>query len=346
VQYLDIDAPKRISKIGLGTWQFGSAEWGYGESYAEREARAIVRRALDLGITLFDTAEIYSSGRSERILGQALGAGRPAAFVGTKMFPLFPTAAAVRHRARASARRLDVACIDLYQSHFPNPLVSDQVIMRGMRSLQDAGRIGEVGVSNYPVARWRAAEDALGGRILTNQVAYSLLDRAPERSLLPFAADRGRVVIAFSPLGHGLLSGRYHDGSRPLNQVRAGHPLFSPDSLDRTRDLIATLRAVAAGHRATPAQVALAWVIRHPAVAAIPGASSVAQVESNAAAADLTLADDEYDALSAASAAAGATAAPAAEAGQDLASALRHCARCGWYVARTSWRDYRTGAAW
>src|SRR5580698_10568935 len=119
MRYLTAESGPKISRIGLGTWQFGSREWGYGTSYAEREARAIVRRALDLGITLFDTAEIYSSGRSERILGQALGAGRPAAFVGTKMFPLFPTAAAVRHRARASARRLDVACIDLYQSHFP-----------------------------------------------------------------------------------------------------------------------------------------------------------------------------------------------------------------------------------
>ncbi len=217
--------------------------------------------------------------------------------------------------------------------------------MRGMRALQDGGRIGEVGVSNYPVARWRAAEDALGGRILTNQVQYSLLDRAPERSLLPFAADNGRVVIAFSPLAHGLLSGRYHGDSRPLNRVRSGNPLFGPDSLDRTRDLIATLREVAGAHGATPAQVALAWVIRHPAVVAIPGASSVAQVESNAAAADIALADDEYDALSAASAGAGATAVPAAEPGQDLTSALRHCARCGWYVARTSWQDYRTGMA-
>ena len=92
MRYLDIDTGKKISKIGLGTWQFGSKEWGYGELYTERAAYATVRRALELGVTLFDTAEIYGSGRSERILGRALGENRESVFLATKIFPIVPGA--------------------------------------------------------------------------------------------------------------------------------------------------------------------------------------------------------------------------------------------------------------
>jgi aryl-alcohol dehydrogenase-like predicted oxidoreductase len=173
--------------------------------------------------------------------------------------------------------------------------------MRGMSALQRVGLVGEVGVSNYPLARWQAAERALGGRVLSNQVRYSLADRAPEKDLLPFAAEAGRVIIAYSPLAQGLLSGRYDRDNRPANRVRAGNPLFLPENLDRAGQLIGVLREVADARQATPAQVALAWVIRHPAVTAIPGASSVEQLESNVAAAEIELPDDEYAALSAAS---------------------------------------------
>jgi aryl-alcohol dehydrogenase-like predicted oxidoreductase len=184
--------------------------------------------------------------------------------------------------------------------HQPNPVVRDGTIMRGMRALQRVGLVGEVGVSNYSLDRWRAAEQALGSRVLTNQVRYNLVDRAPERDLLPFAESTGHVVIAYSPLAQGLLSGRYHRSSRPVNRVRTGNPLFLPENLERAGDLIATLREVAGAHAATPAQIALAWVIRHPAVVAIPGASSVEQLESNVAAADIDLTEDQYQALSAA----------------------------------------------
>jgi len=300
MRYLDIGTDPEISKIGLGTWQFGAREWGYGADYA-RQARAIVARALDLGVTLFDTAEMYGFGRSERILGAALGE-RPEApvFLATKLFPVLPLAPVVEQRAVASASRLGTRRIGLYQVHWPNPVVSDTTIMRGMSTLQRVGLVGEVGVSNYPLSRWQAAERALGGRVLSNQVRYSLVDRAPEKDLLPFAAGAGRVIIAYSPLAQGLLSGRYDRANRPTNRVRAGNPLFLPENLDRAANLIAVLREVADAHQATPAQIALAWVIRHPAVTAIPGASSVEQLERNVAAAEIELPDDEYAALSAA----------------------------------------------
>jgi len=302
MRYLDLGTAKEISKIGLGTWQFGSREWGYGERYDAQEAQAIVSRALELGVTLFDTAEIYGFGRSERILGRALGERLESVFLATKILPVLPVAPVVEQRAVASANRLDARRLDLYQVHQPNPVVRDGTIMRGMRALQRVGLVGEVGVSNYSLARWRAAEDALGSRVLSNQVRYNLVDRAPERELLPHAESAGRLVIAYSPLAQGLLSGRYRADSPPENRVRAANPLFLPENLRRAGDLIAVLREVADAHSATPAQIALAWVIRHPAVVAIPGASSVEQVESNAAAADITLTEDQYQALQAASA--------------------------------------------
>src|SRR5580700_5569112 len=300
MRYLTVENGTKISRIGLGTWQFGSREWGYGASYADREAGTIVRRALELGITLFDTAEIYGFGRSERILGEALGEDRDSVFIATKIFPLLPVAPVVEQRAVASANRLGTRRLDLYQVHQANPLVKDGTIMRGMRALQRVGLVSEVGVSNYSLERWRAAEHALGSRVLSNQVRYSLVDRSPERDLLPFAESTGHVVIAYSPLAQGLLSGKYHRGSRPRNRVRAASPLFLPENLDRAAALIAILREVADAHSATPAQIALAWVIHRPAVVAIPGASSLEQLESNVAAADIDLTEEEYRALHAA----------------------------------------------
>jgi aryl-alcohol dehydrogenase-like predicted oxidoreductase len=297
MRYLSAGTATRISRIGLGTWQFGSRDWGYGQSYAGQEAPAIVRRAVELGVTLFDTAEIYGFGRSERILGEAISEDRESVFLATKLFPLLPVAPVVEQRAVASANRLGVRRLDLYQVHQPNPVVRDGTIMRGMRALQRVGLVSEVGVSNYSLDRWRAAEQALGARVLSNQVRYSLVDRSPEHDLLPFAESTGHVVIAYSPLAQGLLSGKYDRSHRPANRVRAASPLFLPENLDRAGDLIATLREVADAHSATPAQIALAWVIHRPAVVAIPGASSVGQLESNVAAADIDLTEAEYQAL-------------------------------------------------
>ena len=302
MRYLSAGTATPISRIGLGTWQFGSREWGYGRDYAGQEAHAIVRRALELGVTLFDTAEIYGFGRSERILGAAIGEDRDSVFLATKIFPLLPVAPVVEQRAVASANRLGTRRLDLYQVHQPNPVVRDGTIMRGMRALQQVGLVSEVGVSNYSLDRWRAAEQALGSRVLSNQVRYNLVDRSPEQYLLPFAESTGHIVIAYSPLAQGLLSGKYDRDHRPANRVRASSPMFLPENLDRAGDLIATLREVADAHAATPAQIALAWVIHHPAVVAIPGASNVGQLESNVAAADIDLTEEEYQALHAAAA--------------------------------------------
>lgn len=296
VKYLEgVASAKPISRIGLGTWQFGTREWGYGDQYASRDSDVIVGRAVEVGITLFDTAEAYGFGRSESILGAALAAhdALDTAYVATKHFPLFPIAPLVRRAAGASAGRLGVPTIDLYQVHQPNPVVRDGTTMAGMRDLQDAGVVTDVGVSNYSLGRWTHAERVLGRPVLSNQVQFSLAHSGPLEDLVPFAAAQGRVVIAWSPLAQGLLSGRYDATNRPTGGVRQVNPLFLEENLTRAAGLLQVLREVAATHGVTPAQVALAWLIHQPNVVAIPGASSVAQVEANAAAADIDLADDE-----------------------------------------------------
>ena len=213
------------------------------------------------------------------------------------MLPVAPTAGWVESHGRKSLQRLGIDVIDLYQIHWPNPVVPISQQMEGMRRLQRAGVVIDVGVSNFSLARWRAAEDALGAPVLSNQVQYSLVARKPDAELVPYAQANDRLVIAYSPLGMGLLSGRYTSANPPKGSARLNNPLFLPENLDRAQPLIDAVRAVANAHDATPAQVALAWVISHPNVVAIPGASSVEQLETNIAAADLDLTIDELDSL-------------------------------------------------
>jgi aryl-alcohol dehydrogenase-like predicted oxidoreductase len=291
----------RLSVIGLGTWQFGSREWGYGREYEQGEALRITQRALDLGINLVDTAEIYGFGRSERAVAKAITGRRDQVFVATKLLPVMPLDPVVHQRAALSAHRLGVEKIDLYQAHWPNPVFPPNLLWQAMARLQREGLVAHVGVSNYSLGGWQAAESLLGGPVLSNQVEFSLVHRRPEGALLDWAQQNDRLIIAYSPLAQGLLSGRYTPSQRPAG-MRAMRTLFAPDNLDRAQQLLDTLRDVAAGHDATPSQVALAWLVRKPNVVVIPGASSVAQVESNAAAADIELSDEEAGRLSEAAA--------------------------------------------
>ena len=286
----------RVSAIGLGTWQFGSAEWGYGAAFAHTEAGAIVQRSLDLGVTLIDTAEVYGLGRSERIVGQAIRGRREQIFIATKIFPIgFPLQ--VAGRAQGSARRLGVDHLDLYQQHWPSPMFPPWSIMPRFKRLVDSGLVRHVGVSNHTLDAWQKAEAAFDGPVLSNQVKFSMVNREPEVDLLPWAQQNGRIVIAYSPLGQGLLSGKYQK-ALPRN-FRRRRRAFSAESRARLEPLIAALKSIASKHGATEAQVALAWLIRKPNVVAIPGASSLRQAEENAAAADLDLSSDEDAELSA-----------------------------------------------
>ena len=290
----------RLFPVGLGTWQFGSSEWAYGSTYAEQTAPAIVNRCLDLGVNLVDTAELYAFGRSERIVGKAIEGRREEVFLATKLFPVVPAGPVVAWRARASLRRLATDHVDLYQLHWPNPVVPARVTAAALRPLLEAGLVRHVGVSNYSLEGWQELERELGAPVLSNQVRFNLLDRRPEEELLGWAQEQGRVVIAYSPLAQGVLSGRYGPGSLPAG-MRARTSPFLPQNLAALSPLLDLLREVAAAHGATPAQVALAWCLRRPNVVVIPGASSVEQAERNAASADIELSAAEDDALTGAS---------------------------------------------
>jgi len=300
MKYLEVDGVGRVSRIGLGTWQFGSREWGYGDDYASGPARDIVQRSLALGVTLFDTAEVYGTGKSERILGEALGDERANVAVASKIMPIAPFPAIVKQRERGSAKRLQLDRIPLYQIHQSNPVVPDSVIMPGMRELLDTGKIGAVGVSNYSLERWQKADAALGRPVISNQVQFSLAHPQALKDLVPFAERENRIIMAYSPLAKGLLGGKYGVDNRPPGGVRAIEPLFGTENLRRVEPLLQTLRDVAAELDAKPAQVALAWLISLPGVVAIPGASSVEQLEFNVAAADIELSAEARDALTAA----------------------------------------------
>jgi aryl-alcohol dehydrogenase-like predicted oxidoreductase len=295
MRYLEVGGV-RLSVVGLGTWQFGSPEWGYGRAFAEGEALRITERALDLGINLIDTAELYGLGRSERAVGQAIRGRRDEAFIATKVLPVFPFDPIVHQRALASRRRLGIDRIDLYQAHWPNPVFPPRPLFEAFAQLQRQGIVTHLGVSNYSLAAWQTAERLVGGPVLSNQVQYNLVDRRPEHELIPWAQHNDRLIIAYSPLAQGLLTGSYSPTKRP-GSMRALKPLFLPENLERAEDLVDALRDVAIKHSAEPAQVALAWLIRQPNVIVIPGASSVGQLEFNAAAADLQLTDEDDERL-------------------------------------------------
>jgi len=293
MRYVDVGG-ERLSAIGVGTWQFGSREWAYGKDYADTTAIDIVHRALDLGVNVIDTAEVYGFGKSERIVGRAIRDRREEAFVASKLLPVVPPIGGgyIASRGRKSAQRLGIETIDLYQVHWPNPIVPASTLADGLNRLLEHKTVRQIGVSNYSLDGWKKLEHALGRPILANQVQYSLAMRKPEHELVPWAQANDRLIIAYSPLAQGLLGAKY-DATNVPKDVRSTNPLFLPENLERAGLLLSALRDIAKTHDATPAQVALAWLIRRPNVIAIPGASSVAQLEANVAAADLDLTDED-----------------------------------------------------
>ncbi|HEY5628249.1 MAG TPA: aldo/keto reductase [Candidatus Limnocylindrales bacterium] len=295
MRYIEVDG-LRLSRIGLGTWQFGSREWGYGEHYAREIAPALLRRARDLGITMIDTAEAYGPARSERIIGAELGdlvdGQRDGLVVATKMMPIAPAEPIAAWQCAGSRRRLRMDRLDLYYIHWRNPFVSPRRVGQAVRPLLEAGHVRRFAVSNHSVGEWQAFERGLGAKAIANQVQFSLVSPDPEQDLVPYAAATGRCIVAWSPIGKGILAGRDH-ASLPRMRRATGAKATGIDRAGAVRALQAALSEVGQANGATPAQVALAWVTSHPNTVAIPGARTVSQLEENAAAADLVLADDE-----------------------------------------------------
>jgi aryl-alcohol dehydrogenase-like predicted oxidoreductase len=268
----------RVSPIGLGAWQFGEAEWGWGHEVTERLAQRIMERALELGIVFFDTAEVYGNGISEEVVGRALRAHRQEVVIATKVSGQHLRYDDVLKAVEGSLRRLGVRELDLYQIHWANPHVPAAETMRALRHLVREGKVRHVGVSNYSLPLLREALAHLD--IVANQMLYNLLQREVEQELLPFMRREKIALIAYSPLAKGLLTGKYAT-ELPTDGIRKQNPLFAdPANRPPIERVMRPLRDIASRRGVALAQVALNW-LRRPGVVPIPGAKSIAQLEEN-----------------------------------------------------------------
>ncbi len=300
-----------VSPLGLGCWQFSQGQGLIGSYWAnvdQGKANAIVEAAREGGVNWFDTAELYGKGRSEQVLAAALsasGARDGDVVVATKWNPLFRTARSIGTTIGTRQANLAPFSIDLHQVHQPLSFSSVESQMNAMADLVDAGAIRAVGVSNFSAAGMRRAHAALVKRGLTlgsNQMHYSLLHRNIERNgVMQAAKELGVTIIAYSPLAQGLLSGRFHEDPRQMKGLgmRRLAPGFRARNIERTRPLITALQEIGRGHGVSAAQIALAWLITFhgDTVTAIPGATSVAQARSNAAAMRVALSAAELSRL-------------------------------------------------
>lgn len=284
-------------ELGVGAWSWGDRlMWGYGRGYGLGDLRAVFETSIAAGIRLFDTAEVYGQGQSEIILGQFLHATEVPVKVATKFMP-FPwrlSRSVLRKALESSLKRLGLARVDLYQIHMPLPPVNVETWMEAMAEVQQAGLIGAVGVSNYDNDQMQRAYDRLireGGRLASNQMEYSLLNRKIEKDgLLKHCQDLGVKVIAYSPLAMGLLTGKYTPDTPPQG-IRGGR--FGRKYLEKVQPLITLMKRIGSDHAGkTPAQVALNWTICKGTLP-IPGAKTLLQAEQNAGAMGWRLSEAE-----------------------------------------------------
>jgi len=298
-----------VPPLGVGTWAWGDkGTWGmggYDSSYSEATIRDAWDASIEAGVVLFDTAEIYGSGESERIIGRLLAAEpsvREKVVIATKFMPSphkLAVTSALLSAARASRDRLGVESIDLYQIHGPISLRSHGALADALAAAHAEGLIRAVGVSNYSVRETRAIDAALrkrGLRLASNQIEFSLLRTMPEKvGLLECCRELEVVPLAYSPIGQGRLTGKYSAANPPpKTRTFSNHPM---ESVDRVVDILRRIGEAHGGR--TPSQVALAWIIAKGAVP-IPGAKSRRQAEENAGALGWRMDDTEVAALDAA----------------------------------------------
>jgi diketogulonate reductase-like aldo/keto reductase len=255
---------EKVSTIGMGTWHMGTR--GTLEE-RDREVKAL-KKGIELGMNLIDTAEIYSSGRSEEVVGHAIKGVREQVFIATKVAPGHLHHDGVITSCKASLKRLGIPYIDLYQVHWPDPNVPIKDTMAAMEKLVQEGAVRYIGVSNFSVDETNEARAALKkNEIVSNQVEYSLSNRYVEPEILPYCVREKITLIAYSPLARGKIK------SIPKELLQK--------------------------YKMTPAQAMLNWVTRNEEVVAIPKSGDVAHLEENASSVSVRYEPSEYEKMSA-----------------------------------------------
>jgi aryl-alcohol dehydrogenase-like predicted oxidoreductase len=298
-----------ITRVGFGAWALGGGNWEHGWGSQDDDASiAAIHHALEHGVNWIDTAAAYGFGHSEQIVGRALEGLAEQPYVFTKCSLLEGPGRRIMHSLNRdsilrevgdSLARLGVEAIDLYQIHWPIP---DADIEEGWAALADLKREGlvrHIGVSNFDSEQLRRIEQI--APVETLQPQYSLIERDIERAVLPYTREHGIGVIAYSPMGSGMLTGamtRERAAALPENDWRKHDPRFNEPQLSRNLELVDRLETVADRHETTPGAVAVAWTLHNPAVdGAIVGFRRPDQVDPILAAAGLELTGEEIDEL-------------------------------------------------
>ncbi|MGB9827903.1 MAG: aldo/keto reductase [Thermosphaera sp.] len=273
----------KVSRIGLGTWQYSEA-WGLTDY---EKAKQVIAKAVELGVNFFDTAMVYGRGMSEEFLGRALkevDVKRDDVVIATKIPGEFLNPHDIFKSVDKSLKRLGVDSIDLLQLHWP-PCWHNfptSTYAKTLERLVLLGKVKYLGVSNYPVVLIEELRSSFSFTdIVSMQYRFNLAERWAEEELIPYAEANDLTFIPWSPLAKGALTGKYSPGALPeFKDVRGGEAVFHPENFAKLEKLLNTLRDVAAKYGKTPTQVVLNWMLKYsPVILPIPGAKTPEQVE-------------------------------------------------------------------
>jgi aryl-alcohol dehydrogenase-like predicted oxidoreductase len=295
-----------LTPIGLGTWAIGGGDWAHAWGpQDDADSIAAIHRAVDLGVNWIDTAAVYGLGHSEEMVGRAMKSLSRKPYIFTKCSLRWHTdrsvynslkASSLAEEVGASLKRLQVDTIDLYQIHWPNPDSEVEEGWETLARLQEEGKVRWIGVSNFSVDQMKRAMNI--APITSLQPPYSMLRRAIETEILPFAQANGIGVINYSPMLSGMLTGKMtveRAASLAPDDWRRKNKEFNEPRLSQNLRLVELLREIGSGHGVTPGVVAIAWVLHNPAITgAIVGGRSAKQVEETAAALTFRLTEEEF----------------------------------------------------
>jgi myo-inositol catabolism protein IolS len=308
------DSGLTLPAMGLGTWSFGGGEyWG---PQSQSDVDGVVSRALELGVTYFDTAEMYNAGASETSLGLALQGRRDRAIIGSKVSPAHAAPLVLREHCEASLRRLRTDYIDLYMVHWPihadsirhftndeavsrNPPRTDEAFLT-LAALQREGKIRHIGVSNFGMKQMDEIL-ALGVRLAVNELPYNLLMRAIEAEIIPYCRSRGVGILGYVALMQGVLAGKFESfdelppirtRTRHFSCRRQGSRHGEAGLETETMVALQAVRAIAREEKMPAADLAIAWALANPAISCVlAGCRNISQLEENTRALSLRLSE-------------------------------------------------------